>query len=69
MTFDKNPVILKPDYDLLEFSFDTVLDTTCERLRERRIQHSLKRIREMEEELKALEKELDEFISYNTDQL
>ena len=65
MVFDKNPVILKSDYDLIETSFETVLDTTCDRLREKQIQHCIRRIREMEEELKGLEKELDEFI--NTD--
>ena len=66
MLFDKTPAILKSDYHLMDVSFETVLDTTCERLRERHIQHSIRRIREMEEELKGLEKELDEFI--NTDQ-
>ena len=63
MIHDKNPVILKPDYDLKESSFETVLDTTCERLWERQVQHSIRRIREMDEELKGLEKELDEFIT------
>ena len=72
MVSDKNPAILK-DYDLVEFSFETVLDSTCERLWEKQVQHSIRRIREMEEELKGLEKELDEFIGrfgtpfHNTD--
>ena len=62
MAFEKKPVILKRDYDLSELSFDTMLDTTCQRLWERHIQYSIRRIREMEEELKLLERALDEFI-------
>ena len=62
MVHDKNPIILRPDNILEEPSFKTVLDTTCDRLWERQIQHSIRRIREMEEELKKLEKELDEFM-------
>ena len=63
MVLDKSPVFLKPDYDLADISFDTVLDTTCERLWERYVRHSIRRIKEMEEELKGFEKELDEFIA------
>jgi len=62
MAGEKKPVILKRDHDLEEASFEDVLDTTCERLWERHIQYSIRRIREMEEELKCLEQELDEFI-------
>ena len=61
MVGDKNPAVVK-DYDLVEYSFDAVLDTTCERLRESQIQDSIRRIREMEEELKGLERELDEIM-------
>jgi len=64
MVFDKNSATLKPEYDLMDVSFETVLDTTCERLEERQIQYSLRRIGEMEEELKKLEKELDELITW-----
>ena len=63
MIHDKNSVILKPDYDLKETSFETVLDTTCERLQEKQVQHSIRRISEMEEKLKGLEKDLDEFLA------
>ena len=57
MTFEKKPIILteKP-------SFEDVLDTTCERLEEKYMQHSIRRIRELNKELAYLEKELDEFL-------
>ena len=60
MTFEKKPVILteKP-------SFEAVLDTTCERLEEKHLQYSIRRIREMNKELASLEKELDEFLHNN----
>ena len=44
-------------------SFETVLDTTCERLLEKHIQYSIRRLGEMDEELARLEKELDDFLS------
>jgi len=62
MACEKKPVILKRDYELIDTSFEDVLDTACERLWERHLQYSIRRIREMEEELVRLEKELDEFI-------
>ena len=43
--------------------FDIMLDTACDRLREKHIQYSIKRIDEMDEELRQLEKELDDFMS------
>ena len=63
MAWEKKPVILKKDYEFEEPSFEAVLDTTFERLWERHTQYSIRRIREMEKELKDLEKELDEFIA------
>ena len=53
-----------PVYDSGELSFETVLNITCERLREKHIQYSIRRIREMDEELKKFEKELDEFMGH-----
>ena len=50
------------DRDFREPSFEAVLDTTCERLREKHIQYSIRRIKEMEQELMRLEAELNEFI-------
>ena len=46
-----------------ETSFEDVLDATCERLWEKQVQYSVRRIGEMEEELIKLEEELTEFIS------
>jgi hypothetical protein len=43
-------------------SFEAVLDTACEGLEERKILYSIRRIREMEENLTGLEKELDAFL-------
>ena len=67
MAYENKPVILKWDHnpgalDPGEFSFETVLSTACDRLREKHIQYSIQRIQEMDEELERLEKELDEFI-------
>ena len=67
MAYEKKPVILKwdPDsraLDPKEPSFETVLNTTCERLREMHVQYSLRRIQEMDEVLQGLEKEMDEYI-------
>jgi len=45
-----------------EISFETVLDTACERLREKHIEFSIRRIGELEADLDRLEKELDEYI-------
>ena len=58
MTFEKKPIILTE-----AASFETVLDTTCERLNEKHIQLSIRRIKEMSEELAGLERELDEFLA------
>jgi hypothetical protein len=67
MTYEKEPVILKwntvyqnvyPD----ELSFENMLDTICERLREKHAEYSIRRIGEMDAELLKLEKELDEFM-------
>ena len=57
MIFEKKSAILT------EPSFETVLNTACENLQKKQIQHSIQRIREMDEELDKIEKELDEFLS------
>ena len=62
MLYEKEPVTLRYDYDFMKPSFEAVLDSTCERLWERHVQYSIRRIREMEEELNRLENALDEFI-------
>jgi len=59
MAFEKNPVILTENP-----SFEAVLEETCERLEEKHIQYSIRRIREMGKELAALEKDLNEFLGF-----
>ena len=49
-----------------ETSFEAVLDATCERLWEKKVQYSIQRIGEMEEELLKLEEELNEIILKRT---
>jgi len=73
MAYEKKHEILKgddnsrdfdsDDFDSGETSFEVVLDTACERLREKYIQYSIRRIRELDEELQLYEKELDEFLN------
>ena len=58
MTFEKKPIVLTENT-----SFEAVLDETCERLNEKHVQFSIRRIREMEKELAGLEKELNEFLA------
>ena len=58
MAFEQKPVVLKEAP-----AFEAMLDTACERLREKQIQYSIRCIKEMENELARLEKELDEFIN------
>jgi hypothetical protein len=44
------------------YSFSDLVDETCEKLKERQIKYSIRRIQEMEERLFNLEKELDDFL-------
>jgi len=44
------------------YSFSEVVDSACERLMDRQIKYSIRRIREMEERLCCLERELDDFL-------
>ena len=46
----------------MDASFSSVVDETCERLMERQIQYSIRRIQEMKDRLAALEQELDIFL-------
>jgi len=62
MALEKKPIILTWDVDPQDRSFEVVLDTACERLREKQVRYSILRIREMDDELGRLEKELDEFL-------
>ena len=58
MTYENKPFILTE-----ETSFESVLDTAIERLNEKHIQYSLRRIREMDVVLAGFEKELNDFLS------
>jgi len=49
--------------DTEDSSIDKVLDSACDGLKNIHIQHSIKRIHEMEEELDKLEKELNQFLN------
>ena len=62
MDVEKKPEVLIWERDPKEPSFETMLDSTFERLREKHIRYSIRRIEEMEQELTALEKELDDFL-------
>jgi hypothetical protein len=64
MDVEKKPEVLIWERDPKESSFETLLDSTCERLREKQIRYSIRRIEQMEQELAALEKELDDFLSH-----
>ena len=46
-----------------DFTFDSMLDETCERLLDRQLLYSIQRIHEMEKRLIRLERELDEFLT------
>jgi hypothetical protein len=45
-----------------DFTFDSILDETCERLLDRQVKYAIQRIYEMEKRLGNLEQELDEFL-------
>ena len=67
MAFERDPIVLTWDfnpeaYDSGESSFGTMLDTACERLREKHIEYTIRRINKLDEELESLERELDALI-------
>jgi len=57
MTLGEKPAVVSPI-----ISFADVVDEACERLMERQIKYSIRRIQEMEERLSLLERELDDFL-------
>ena len=61
MDLEKNANVLT-ERDPKVPSFESMLDTTCDRLLEKHIQYSIRRIGEMDEQLARLEKELDDFL-------
>jgi hypothetical protein len=48
------------------YTFSDVVDRACEGLMDKQIKYSIRRIREMEEQLCLLERELDDFLSSKT---
>ncbi|MDR0568314.1 MAG: hypothetical protein LBG87_03815 [Spirochaetaceae bacterium] len=58
MIFDKESVILSDNV-----SFEMILDKTCERLWGKKIQYSIRRIREMDATLQGIEQELDALLA------
>ena len=64
MDVEKGPDVLTWDHDPKVPSFESMLDTTCDRLLEKHIRYSIRRLGEMEEELIGLEKELDAFLCH-----
>ena len=59
MAYENETVVLAQEPQI---SFETVLDETCRILESKQVQHSIKRIREFDERLGFIEKELDAFI-------
>ena len=57
MVFGEKPAVVSD-----RASFSEVVDEACERLMERQIKYSIRRIQEMEDRLTELERELDEFL-------
>ncbi|MDR1046432.1 MAG: hypothetical protein LBL64_01535 [Treponema sp.] len=48
---------------IIEDSFETLLDQTCDKLQEKQIQYSINVLRRMEAELEGMERELDAFLA------
>jgi hypothetical protein len=48
------------------YAFSEVVDKACEGLMDRRIKYSIRRIREMEDQLNGLERELNDFLILKT---
>jgi len=48
--------------DAETYTFSEIVDKACESLEDRQIQNSIRRIREMRNQLICLERELDEFL-------
>ena len=62
MNFNSNTTAGGRAAPVSDFTFDSMLDETCERLLDRQLLYSIQRIQEMEKRLVRLERELDEFI-------
>ena len=58
MILGKKPAVIPGKY-----SFNDVLDETCEKLMDKQAKYSIRRIQEMDECLLSLERELDVFLA------
>jgi len=56
MAFIKHPIIHSE-----ALNFDDLLDDACDRLWEKHVKYSIRRIDQLEQELNRLEKEIEEF--------
>ena len=65
MNFNSNATAGGKAASVSDFTFDSMLDETCERLLDRQLMYSIQRIHEMEKRLVRLERELDEFLTNN----
>ena len=63
MNFNSNTTAGGRAASVTDFTFDSMLDETCERLLDRQLMYSIQRIHEMEKRLTRLERELDEFLA------
>jgi hypothetical protein len=57
MAYEKRPPVVTED-----LSFNEVLDSACERLEDKQIQYSIRRLHEMDLRLENLEKDLNDFL-------
>jgi len=62
---EKSAALTGPDhyeYSDSIYSFSEMVDSACEKLMDSQIKYSIRRIREMDERLCLIERELDEFL-------
>jgi hypothetical protein len=62
MNYNRNVTAGGKAASVSDFTFDSMLDETCERLLDRQLRYSIQRIYEMEKRLTRLERELDDFL-------
>jgi len=65
MNYNGNIMAEEKTAPVSDFTFDSLLDETCERLLDRQVKYAIQRIYDMEKRLSNLERELDEFLSIN----
>jgi hypothetical protein len=62
MNLNRNAMADETTTPISDFTFDSLLDETCERLLDRQVKYPIQRIYEMEKRLGNLEQELNEFL-------